>query len=283
MIEDKELRRELLRGFVSQSVLTHENITFFHSGEKGTDFFDLDNHSGYPAFQRDLLKGLNERIESLQDDGLSFDKLAFLDKDSGPAGMLPFAVQLSQELDKQFSIVKTWEKIRIDKLRVKGSPVTDGESILLIDDVLTTGSTQEKAIDYLENQGGDVEGLLVVLARYEHRLQNLTSNKDIPYEDFLFTHDMLKFGGLSLSEDAESYLSEGYIEEFEELYGIDENQLPDTEGIDEILEKLMEEHDMSMDDETFRAFKNLYFNAYLMVNQEELLGREEEKKKSAVR
>ena len=269
--EPKELRRKLLEAFVEHGVLSHDQITLMHSGERGTDYFDLDNMSGSPEKQRLVIEGVLRMIESLESRGMEFDKLVFLHKDSGPIGMPVFASELSQRLEREFVLLKMWSKLRFEELRVKGAGINDGDSVLILDDVITSGNTQKRAIEFVRNQGGDVSGIACMLERIEGRLREVGENngEDIKTET-LFTLKDLEYAGLGLIRDENSYLSEDFIEEFDERYGMNEKKLENVDEIEEIVCRILNYHDVQADERAMRVLENLYFNVYLNLNPDEI-------------
>jgi hypoxanthine phosphoribosyltransferase len=164
-----------------------------------------------------------------------------------------------------------WSKLRFEELRVKGAGINDGDSVLILDDVITSGNTQKRAIEFVRNQGGDVSGIACMLERIEGRLREVGENngEDIKTET-LFTLKDLEYAGLGLIRDENSYLSEDFIEEFDERYGMNEKKLENVDEIEEIVCRILNYHDVQADERAMRVLENLYFNVYLNLNPDEI-------------
>ncbi len=91
----------------------------------------------------------------------NFDRIAGI-----PLAGIPFASQIAYNLKKPFLYVRKDIKQHGRERRVEGILVS-GERVLLLDDLLTTGLTLQKAVDSVRAEGGIVTEAVVFLDREE--------------------------------------------------------------------------------------------------------------------
>lgn len=273
MTDEEGLRERLVKSYVENDVITTKNFTLFRSGETGTDYFDIDSIVETPEGGNTLLDGVEARIGELEDGGLEYDKIAFLHKDSGPVGLLIYAWTLCQRLDAELVVLKLWKKLRFDDLKIKGNDIEDGDSVLLVDDVANTGTTQQRAIDLVRTNGGNVTGVVCVYEREDGVLNRLGEENEIEFVGSIDTNHTIRNLGLSLAEDPQEYLDEDFLTEFVEVFP---GKTPDKDAIereiDAAISELLDRHDVTASEEVRRGFRNLYFNGYVFENREEVYG-----------
>ena len=225
--------------FASNDVITEENFTIFRSGGKGSDYVDIDTILGSVTDADALVEEIVEKIES--DVSIEkYDRVAFLDKSDGPVGLLPYAREISRKLGKKPLVLRLDKRMRHEVEKVKGIPADaslDRESILLVDDVVTTGNTQRDAIELVENRDGNVNGLLAVYVRDEKKLADIQEEKGLEYADSLLTYVESLERGLILSDDPADYRYEGFEDRLKDLYDLDD------EEVAMLLEELNEDTD----------------------------------------
>ncbi|MFC6723441.1 hypothetical protein ACFQE1_03350 [Halobium palmae] len=268
----QEIDERLIELFVENRVISHKETTLYRSGITGSDFFDIDRILGKPEPQKLLINRIEHHIQKFVDDGLEYDTIALIHKDIGPIGLVAYASQISEHLDKNVVIVKNWKNLRSNKLKLKGYDVSKSESILLIDDVVTTGSTQKNAIDAINSNNGTVSGFLSVFTRDPDRVGDLKSIYDLDFVKSLFTHHDLISLGLAFPEEFEMYMERNFIDDYPDI-----NKMGGGDGKDQIdraledkVTELLENNDKSMTPENKQVLKNLYFNILTHVYQEDL-------------
>lgn len=246
---------------VSNSVISFKDTVLYHGGDTGTDFFDIDVITGNSDSQSQLLDVIQKYIARMSNDGLEYDKIALIHKDMGPIGLITYGSQLSKLLDKELVMVKRWRNLREDDLRVKGAKLEEEDSVLLIDDVVTTGATQKSAIDAIENKGATVSGLLTLFTRNWDVLEDISGVKDINYLESVVTHDELEYVGIALPENPEKYFRSNFIRRYIHMMGEGEQaEQMLEEDVEDAITKLLEKHELSTEDTSKDALKNLYFN-----------------------
>lgn len=102
-----------------------------------------------------------------------YDKIAGLE-----LGGIPLATVLSLFTDKPFLIIRKKEKEYGTKSLIEGL-MNNGDKILVIEDVTTTGNSLLFGLNAIEKNGGTVEEIFIVVDREEgavERLKNLGYN-----------------------------------------------------------------------------------------------------------
>lgn len=272
MTQKGKVNLETVRLFAENNVISHKDATLYHSGEKGTDFFDIDRLVGERSNQRSVLELVIEGVNELEDSGLQYDKIAVVHKDSGPVGLVIYASELSRRLDKELTIVKRWDKFRFDELKTKGSKIEKDDRVLVLDDVITTGSTQRRVIDAITHHNGRVSGLLSIFTRDQEVEKELKEEYEINHTNSLFTHEDFEYLGLTLPNSAESYFDSDFAEKYTELIGEDRSRKRDIdEKLDSIIEEQLESSGKNLEEEEAReGLKNLYLNISMFIHQKDL-------------
>ena len=98
------------------------------------------------------------------------------DKVAGPAlGAVPIVTAISLESDIPMLIVRKAKKEYGTSKIIEGI-LDSGDSVIVVEDVTTTGNSLLKAIKTIENEGGIVKKALVIVDRAEGAIDNLKNN-----------------------------------------------------------------------------------------------------------
>lgn len=233
MTDHQQMASRLREIFAANRVITEENFTLFHSGGKGADYVDVDTILSDIHGREEFVEAIVEKLE----EDVDLEKhgaVAFLDKAFGPVGLLPYTSEIANRIGKQAVILRLDDRIRHGEVKVKGirhDRSLDGESVLLLDDVVTTGNTQRNAIKLIEQEtGARVKSLLTVYARDEEDISDITDETDVEYADSLLTFlDSLDMG-LVLSDDPDDYVVEGFADRIQQLYGLSDEEVEEFVG-----------------------------------------------------
>ncbi len=115
-----------------------------------------------------ILKLISRRIiRIIKKENIQFDKIAGIE-----LGSVPIAVALSLDLDKQFLIIRKKKKEHGTERKIEGE-VKEGEIVVIVEDVTTTGNTVVEAVKSLRNSGAVVKDVVVVVDREEGAEENL--------------------------------------------------------------------------------------------------------------
>lgn len=142
------------------AVLNCENV--LSSGMKSAWNYDIDRRLCTAKQVEKLSDQYVERIRGMKKRGLHFDKLAFIDKDYGPVGAISLMSLIVKETKIDPVIVRLRRRTAIGQ--IKCDSIKQGDSILIINDVLTTGDGIIKAANLLRKTA-DVSHALVYLDR----------------------------------------------------------------------------------------------------------------------
>lgn len=262
--------RNLFRALGKYPVAVRKNFTLFHAGARGNDYFDIDRITSDLDAQKSLVEELEKLIHGFENKGMKYNKLGFLDKESGPTGLIVLASILSQRLNKEFVVIRLWEKLKFDYLKVKGlarnegdDPIDSNDSILIVDDVITTGGTQKKAIEIIREFGANVAGIACAFIRSKDAISEL-DNLDVHYVDSIWTYNELLYLGY-ISPDPELLVSRDFTHELvKELNKRFELDVPLSEDeIDKELDIKINEllNNKIISSEIMQGLKNAYLSS----------------------
>lgn len=129
----------------------------------------------------------------------SFERIAGI-----PLAGLPFGSLVAYQLKKPFLYVRPRIKLHGRQRRIEGI-IMPGDRVLLIDDLITTGSSLRKAVAAIRAEGGVVDDVVVLLDREEggkerlakdnvalHCIMNTSEAADKLYEIGALTEDQFQ-------------------------------------------------------------------------------------------
>jgi len=277
--ELEESKKVLFRALRKYPIITYKNYSLFHSGKKGDDYFDIDRLISHLEEQIALIKNLTLIIQSWQKDGLDFNKIVFIEKSSGPIGMLPIATSLSQNLGVDFVTIRLRQNLRLLHTQVKGwikkrnhYPLYPKDKVLLIDDVITTGHTQLDAIKLVSKFNAKVVGIAVSLIRDEKAVDEIKDATSIKFIGATFTHDELATLGYLLPS-SKFLFTEDYIEKIsKKIFKEDEAQAIEyanklNQDLNKEIDVIFQESGFEPSEEIKKTFKNLYITGILNIAQ----------------
>jgi orotate phosphoribosyltransferase len=266
MSSDDGLDRQIAEGLSKTDAITPKNFVVLHSSGQGTGFVDIDSIITDKEYGEILVQNIIDEIKSMS---CEFDKVAFLDKDYGPTGLISGASEISRELDKDFVVVKLWDTLRFNELKIKGGPIQNGESILILDDVITSGETQKRAQNIIRKAGGNVAGVYAVLARDMQAYSELKKEEDSVQYECMTTLSELQGAGLAHSESAEDILESDVVKEYiDALDGgekiLDEEKI--RQDLNEDVDAMLDDLDIDADPEDKKDLADLYFRTITYFN-----------------
>jgi orotate phosphoribosyltransferase len=100
----------------------------------------------------------------------AFDRIAGI-----PTAGIPFASFIAYQLEKPFLYIRQKAKLHGRERRIEGI-LMPGDRVLLVDDLITTGRSLNKAATAIRAEGGIVDHALVLLDREEGGKQKLAEN-----------------------------------------------------------------------------------------------------------
>ncbi len=139
------------------------------SGKASPYYIDLRVIPSFPDAFREICDFYTQYITT--NIGLqNFDRIAAV-----PIAGIPFASQIAYNLKKPFLYVRKGIKLHGRERRVEGI-LFPGDKVLLIDDLVTTGLTLNKAADAVRAEGGVITEAIAFLDREEGGKQKLQAN-----------------------------------------------------------------------------------------------------------
>ena len=154
-------RNELAKRIADVALLRGEFT--LRSGRKSNYYLDKYLFETQPDILRELGKMFAERIP------------AGVTRIAGPElGAIALAAAASMASGKPFVIVRNQKKGYGSGKLLEGK-IEPGETVVIIEDVLTTGGQVLEAVKSLESAGAKVAGILGVLDRQEGARQNIES------------------------------------------------------------------------------------------------------------
>ena len=139
------------------------------SGKASPYYIDLRVVPSFPDAFRKICDFYAEQI-TIQIGLKNFDRVAGV-----PLAGIPFASQIAYNLGKPFLYVRKGVRLHGRKRRVEGILIS-GDRVLLIDDLVTTGLTLNRAAKAVRAEGGVVREAVALLDREEGGRKKLEKN-----------------------------------------------------------------------------------------------------------
>jgi orotate phosphoribosyltransferase len=171
------------------------------AGGSGTNFFDIDEFSAgreskdykaedAPNRVEELAQFLTDKINELQDKGIKIERLAFIERDTGPVGMITYKDFIGAKTRIETCCIRPRKRLLASVL--KGRPLNPSEQVALITDVATSGDTILAAVEKIWQLGGVISSAIVIfdrdegareyLAQYDIDLYHIFDKKDFSIE-----------------------------------------------------------------------------------------------------
>jgi len=159
----RDLPRAIAKGLGGSKFLLTRGV-----GHGTTDFFfDIDLSVTNPLMLKPIVDWYVAVIEKIKNEFGKIDKLAFIEKDSGPVGSILLTGILIDRAKIPGVIVRLRRRLSVNSL--KESNVKRGNQVILVSDVLTKGWGIESAVQKLRLCGYQVQAAVVLVSRKEHR------------------------------------------------------------------------------------------------------------------
>jgi orotate phosphoribosyltransferase len=177
----EELRQRVAQIVHDRGLIRFEEAVTLASGEKSREFVD-----GKAALSRgeDLELASRALIEEATQLGLDFDAVGGL-----TMGADQFAHVVAVLAHKEWFVVRKAPKGRGTDRLVEGAKIGPGWRVLLVDDVVTTGGSMQKACEEVERLGAQVVCAAALVDRGDHAAKYF-EERAIPYRTVLSYRDL---------------------------------------------------------------------------------------------
>jgi orotate phosphoribosyltransferase len=170
----KEKEREVMKAELCQILLKIGAIRFgtfkLTTGKISPYYIDLRIVPSFPdAFQK--VCGFYLNIINKDVGNRNFDRIAGI-----PTAGIAFASLIANHFKKPFLYVRKRERLHGRRRRIEGI-LMPGERVLLIDDLVTTGSSLKNAVAAIRAEGGVINNAVLLLDREEGGKEKLAKNQ----------------------------------------------------------------------------------------------------------
>jgi len=134
------------------------------SGKKSPYYVDLRVLPSHPEL---FARATEMAADYLETESRDFDAICAV-----PTGGLPFGTALAQRMKKPLTYVRKEGKSHGEGRKIEGE-VNQGDRVLLVDDIITTGGSVISAGQSVREAGAQVEQVAVLVDRTEGAVENL--------------------------------------------------------------------------------------------------------------
>lgn len=154
----------LINKILSIGIIEHGTFTL-KSGLQSNTYIDLRKLYSYPMIMTDISHELSKLIDITDDYYIV----------GIPTGGVPYACHISTIINKPMLYVREEPKSHGKKQIIEGD-IKFGKNIILIEDVISTGSSIVKFIDILESEGFHIVQILCIMNRNLGGVEKLTND-----------------------------------------------------------------------------------------------------------
>ena len=152
--------KEQLIDLLKENEVFLEGDFTLSSGKKSNYYINMKKAITEPKILSTISKLITEKIQD--------DKI---DKVAGPAlGAVPIATAVSLESELPLLMIRKEKKGYGTSKLIEGE-LNDGDSVIVVEDVSTTGGSLLKAIKAIQENGGNVKRAFVVVDRQEGAIE----------------------------------------------------------------------------------------------------------------
>lgn len=131
---------------------------------------------------------LHAMKQKIKDEGINYDVIG-----GGATGGIPYAERLAQSLHEPSIYIRKESKGYGKAAQIEGSENLEGETVLLVEDVITGGQSKQNFIKGIETAGGEVKDCLVMFDREQGGEQALRE-EDVELHSVLTLSELIDYG-----------------------------------------------------------------------------------------
>ena len=156
-------------------------------GGAGEYFYDIDKQlADWPNIKN--VANLYTEILKQLDATDAIDKIAFIEKDSGPVGALSLKGLLILKTKIPGITIRVRKKIFHSA--IKGAQIEQGDNVVIVSDVATTGGSIIQATKIIKKVGGNVSAAIVIFHRGGEEIEEKFREEGIELK-YVVTPDLL--------------------------------------------------------------------------------------------
>ena len=148
---------QIIKKLYSEGIFTLDDIVL-KSGKKSPYYCDFRLLISKPELYQELVEFICAYLETLS---VEYQHLG-----SVPIGSLPFTTSVANRLNQSFVIPRGEKKNYGKKCSMEGS-LNVGDTVLVLEDVITTGASVLEAVEIIKNNGGVVKDIVCIFDREE--------------------------------------------------------------------------------------------------------------------
>jgi uridine monophosphate synthetase len=172
---------QIIKKLYNAGIFTLEDIEL-KSGKKSPYYCDFRLLISQPELYQEVTEFVSAYIETLS---LEYNHLGCV-----PIGSLPFTTSVSNQLNKSFVIPRGETKSYGKKCSLEGR-IEIGDTVLVLEDVITTGKSVLEAVDIIKNNGGVVKDIVCIFNREEEG-EPFIKNQNINFHSVFSLTDLIR-------------------------------------------------------------------------------------------
>lgn len=172
---------QIIKKLYSEGIFTLDDIVL-KSGKKSPYYCDFRLLISKPELYQEVVDFICAYLETLS---VEYHHLG-----SVPIGSLPFTTSVANKLNQSFVIPRGEKKTYGKKCSMEGS-LNVGDTVLVLEDVITTGASVLEAVEIIKNNGGVVKDIVCIFDREEEGEPVIKGN-DINFHSVFSLSDLIK-------------------------------------------------------------------------------------------
>lgn len=146
------LKKERVREIFQELQVLRQGHFLYTSGKHGDTYMQCARLLEHPKYLEEIIKGLSEEFK--------YDRIDIV---VGPA---IGGITISYEFARQLDSLSYFAEREDNKMKLRrGFKIPKGARVLVVEDVITTGGSVKEVIDLVEDEGGEVVGVAVIVDR----------------------------------------------------------------------------------------------------------------------
>lgn len=135
------------------------------------NYVDTDGLMKNPQLLEEAISRMSGRLTNYLEKNTD-TKICFIEKDSGPLGMLAYAGLMSAKLQRPISAIRPRRDVL--KMAVEGMPINAGDKVILVQDVLTTSFQVLQAAHKIKQLGAQATAVVALVDRGQEKDSQLS-------------------------------------------------------------------------------------------------------------